>query len=232
VSSSSGRCYGYEALLRSSHPKFEGPEQVLIAAQALERNDDLADVVWARAAQRVETIPDGAMLFLNIDPLELAHPERLANRAAWLTPWASRVVIELTEHNSVTRCQEWKQSLAFLARAGFRLAVDDLGSGYSSLSLLAEIQPDFIKIDMSIIRGVHESQPKQRLVGLLCRFASASGAKVIAEGIECEEEARVARQLGADLLQGFLLGRPATSPLASVLPRRAPGASRPAQARH
>jgi EAL domain-containing protein (putative c-di-GMP-specific phosphodiesterase class I) len=118
-------------------------------------------------------------------------------------------VIELTEQDSVLNAPTWQSSLSMLESFGFQIAVDDLGAGYSSLSLLADLQPQFIKIDMSIVRGVHLSQRKQRLVGLLCRFADASHARIIAEGIEEEAEAKVVKDLGAHLLQGYLLGRPA-----------------------
>jgi len=91
---------------------------------------------------------------------------------------------------------------------GFSIAVDDLGAGYSSLSVLAELQPRFIKVDMSIVRGIDTEPRKQRLVDLLTRFAEATGATLIAEGVETTEEAEALRSCGAHWLQGYLFGRP------------------------
>jgi EAL domain-containing protein (putative c-di-GMP-specific phosphodiesterase class I) len=93
--------------------------------------------------------------------------------------------------------------------------VDDLGAGYNSLSVLAELQPAFMKIDMSIVRHIEHDERKQRLVELLSRFAGATQTKLIVEGIETEEEASVVRRIGADYLQGYLFGRPSMSPVSA-----------------
>ena len=108
---------------------------------------------------------------------------------------------------------------------GFAIAVDDLGAGYSSLSVLAELQPSFIKVDMSIVRGIDCDPRKQRLVDLLCRFADATDATLIAEGVETGEEAAALRECGAHLLQGYLFGKPSSelSPTIWVMRRRRPG---------
>ncbi len=209
VSAQSGEVHAYEALLRSKHATLSGPAQVLAAAEEQGRLADLADLVWSRVRDWLPSVPEGARLFLNMHPAELDSPARLFQRAAILAPWAHRIVIELTEQSSVLRGAHWQESLEQLGSMGFELAVDDLGSGYNSLALLAELQPQYIKLDMSIVRAIHASPRKQRLVALLCRFADASGAMVVAEGIETPEEAATIRALGAHLLQGYLIGRPA-----------------------
>ena len=83
-----------------------------------------------------------------------------------------------------------------------------MGSGYSALSMLAELQPDYLKIDMSIVRNVDTDTHKRRLVDLLCSFAEATDAKVVAEGVETKSEAIALRESGVHLLQGFLYGMP------------------------
>lgn len=208
VNALSGEVHAYEALLRSSHRVLFGPAQVLAAAEEQGRLEDVADVVWSRARDWLPELPTGVHLFLNLHPAELNSPARLFKRASRLAPWADRVVIELTEQSSVLRGAHWQESLELLANMGFAIAVDDLGSGYNSLALLAELQPQYIKLDMSIVRAIHIAPRKQRLVSLLCRFADASGAIVVAEGIETQEEADTVIELGAHLLQGYWIGRP------------------------
>ena len=118
------------------------------------------------------------------------------------------MVVEITERRRVTEVEGWRDSVAVLTKLGFGIAVDDMGAGYSSLSVLAELSPQFIKIDMSIVRNIHTDDRKQRLMDLLVRFANTTGAKVISEGVETEEEAATLRALGSHWLQGYLFGRP------------------------
>jgi EAL domain-containing protein (putative c-di-GMP-specific phosphodiesterase class I) len=93
---------------------------------------------------------------------------------------------------------------------GFGLAVDDLGSGYSALSMLAELQPDFLKVDMSIVRDVDSDMHKRRLVDLLCSFAEATDSRVVAEGVETRGESIALEEAGVEMMQGYLFGVPET----------------------
>ena len=89
---------------------------------------------------------------------------------------------------------------------GFKLAVDDLGSGYNALSTLVALQPEFIKVDMSIVRNADSDPRKRRLIELLCKFADATDANLVAEGVETEAEAIAVTRAGAKFLQGYLFG--------------------------
>ena len=95
-----------------------------------------------------------------------------------------------------------------IIQKGFMVAVDDLGAGYSSLSVLADLQPKYIKMDMSIIRNVHLEPRKRRLIELLCKFAEATDAMIVAEGVEIEEEMKTLISCGAHLLQGYYFSKP------------------------
>ena len=95
-----------------------------------------------------------------------------------------------------------------IADGGYGTAVDDLGSGYSSLSILADLQPQFIKLDMSLVRNVHREPRKQRLVQLMTAFGEATGSLVVGEGVECEEEMQTLLDSGVPILQGFHFARP------------------------
>ena len=199
----------YEALLRSSHPVLDGPAPVLGAAEAAGALGALGDVVVERAAEWLGYLPRPVKLFINLHPDELADPEALDARLARLAGLEERVVLEITERSQLDKIDGWERSVALARKRGFAIAVDDLGAGYSSLSILADLRPDYVKVDMSIVRGCDEDEHRQRILALLCQFAEADGAILIAEGIETEAEAETARRCGAHLLQGYWIGRPA-----------------------
>jgi EAL domain-containing protein (putative c-di-GMP-specific phosphodiesterase class I) len=211
VRADDGTLWGYEALLRSRDPVLSGPLQVLRAAEEHRLVDRLAGAIATRAAAVLDQLPGECRLFVNLHPDELGDPDGIAERLALLQRHSGRVIFEITERSSVVDAQGWERSLEAMTRHGFSIAVDDLGSGYSSLSVLAEIQPRVIKIDMSIVRDIHRIPRKQRLFELLCRFADATDALVVAEGIETADEAETVRRCGAHLLQGYLFGKPELS---------------------
>jgi EAL domain-containing protein (putative c-di-GMP-specific phosphodiesterase class I) len=211
VHANGGAVFGYEALLRSSHPDFAGPAQILSAAERHGMLVPVADVVADRAVAWLRHSRNDAYLFLNVHPADLAEPAALDRRLDLLQPWAQRIILEITERSSIYGVTSWEQSMDNIRGRGFELAVDDLGAGYSALAVLAELQPRFIKIDMSIVRDSDRNPHKRRLVDLLCRFADATASKLVAEGVETEAEAATMRLCGAHLLQGYLFGRPRLS---------------------
>jgi EAL domain-containing protein (putative c-di-GMP-specific phosphodiesterase class I) len=216
VRASDHTVYGYEGLLRSSHPVYNGPGPVLEAVETHGMVDDLADCVVDRAKNWFPRLPDDAKLFLNLHPLELGNPEGLIQRLLKLAPWGERVVLEITERRTLEGVEGWERAVQSLAECGFAIAVDDVGAGYSSLSAIADLDPRYVKIDMSIVRDVHAHPRKQRLVDLLCRFAEASGTTVVGEGVETEREAEALTKAGVHLLQGYHLGRPSLDPFADT----------------
>ena len=154
-----------------------------------------------------ERIPAEVLLFVNVHPGQFADPDLLESFRP-LLPHAERVVLEITERSDLHANVGWERQVTLLNEAGFRFALDDLGAGYNSLVMLADLRPAFIKIDMSIIRGLHLKQRKQSLVELITKFANANGERVVGEGVETEEEAQALRRCGVDLVQGYLYGRP------------------------
>ena len=212
--------HGYEALLRSSHSVLDSPTRVIAAAEAHDMLGRLADRVTQCAVRWLKTLPADINLFVNVHPGELSDAEAVRRRYEQLKPWAPRVVLEITERSYVLEMDTWRCAVDSLTQAGFRIAVDDLGSGYNSLSVLAGLRPQFMKVDRSIVEKIERDDRKQRLVELLVLFAKATGTQLIVEGIETEEEARVVTRMGADLLQGYLCGRPGGGPHA--VPHAAP----------
>jgi EAL domain-containing protein (putative c-di-GMP-specific phosphodiesterase class I) len=203
-----GGVVAYEALLRSADPVLSGPLTVLRAAEEHGLVDRLAEAVAVRARSILDRLPYEHRLFINLHPDELRDADALDDRLRLLQRHASRVVLEITERSSLADAVGWERSIESIIRRGYTIAVDDLGSGYSSLSVLAELQPRYIKVDMSIVRDVDKIARKQRIFDLLCRFADATDALVVAEGIETPAEAETVQRCGAHLLQGYLFARP------------------------
>ncbi len=216
VTAGDGTVHGYEVLLRSSHSVLDTPMRVIAAAEAHGMLGRVADRVAGRVARLMETIPAEAVLFINVHPGELSDIEQVRGRYEQLTPWSKRIVFEITERSDVLQMHTWRSAVDFLTGKGFRIAVDDLGSGYNSLLVLAELRPDFMKVDRSIVRHIERDERKQRLIELLSLFAKATNTQLIVEGIETEQEANVAIRIGADLLQGYFYGRPATEPRGAI----------------
>lgn len=200
---------GYEALLRSKHPAFDTPLALICAAESHGMLGRIADRVAESAVPILAAMPADLNLFINAHPAELADADEVRRRFGRLGPWAERIVIEITERTDVLQIMNWRHAVDFLTGAGFRIAVDDLGAGYNSLAVLAELHPAFAKVDMTIVRNIDTDMRKQRLVELLVHVARATQAQLIVEGIETEAEAAVVTRLGADYLQGFLFGHPA-----------------------
>lgn len=152
------------------------------------------------------------LIFLNIQPQVLADPhyqrgitlELLAKHH--LSP--KQIVLELTEKEAVMNYHQFEKIIEHYRQQGFRIAVDDAGTGYNSLQTLLYLKPEFMKIDKSLIRNICEHPEKQYLVELLLGFASQSETKVIAEGIETTSELNFLRTLGVHLGQGYALGKP------------------------
>lgn len=208
VASDSHAVFAHEALLRCDHPVLATPIAVLQAAERHGQMPQLSAAVMAQCAAALKDLPEPLKLFVNLHPNELEDPDSLLQRVGALKQFAARIVLEITERSQMIDAEHWRVSIGRLTDAGFSLAVDDLGAGYSSLSVLAEIKPQFIKIDMSIVRNCHADGHKQRLIELLCRFGETTSARVIAEGIETEAEAAVVAKAGAHYMQGYLFGKP------------------------
>jgi len=204
----SSRPAAYEALLRSLHPQLDGPLAVLRVAERHKRLCDLGARVFELAAERLTHLPLEAGLFVNLAAEQLTDPQRLRADIAVLVPHAHRITVEITEQSHLASIANWDDSIGMLRELGFALAVDDLGAGYNSLSVLAQLQPQVIKLDMSLVRDVHINGFSRRVIELVANLAEATDARVVAEGVECAEEADALVDCGCHLLQGYYFGRP------------------------
>ncbi len=208
VEALTGECFGCEALLRSHEPSLPHPGAVLHAAERLERLRDLGRAIRKRAARVLAGPCAGTgTLFLNLHPQDMAD-DQLLDPASPLTRHASRVVLEITERATLDGVGDLRRRVDRLRQLGFRVAVDDLGAGYAGLTSFVALQPDIVKIDMSLIHGVDHDTTRQKLVRSMTSVCRDMGILVVAEGIETEAERDVLADLGCDLLQGYLFGRP------------------------
>lgn len=208
VRAGTGASYGYESLLRSTHPVLDGPLPILKVAERANLLNELGHLVACRAADVLTRIPQDAVLFVNLHPEQLADPRLIEHTLSPLVPYARRCALEITERSKLKDITCWDTAIDRLQEAGFDIAVDDLGAGYNALSILADLKPRYIKIDMSIVRNVDCEPRKQRLVELLCKFGEATDALVIGEGVETQAEAETLMACGSHLLQGYYFGRP------------------------
>jgi len=198
----------YEALLRPRHQQLSSPPSLLRAAEKQGRVQEVAGVVLDHALASVRRVPQGQGLFVNLHPEQLGRPDLLEEHLEPYADISQQITLEITERSRLQSIDRWEESIERVAALGFGIAVDDLGAGYSSLSILADLRPQFIKLDMSLVRGIHDKPRKQRLVELMATFGSATQSAVIAEGVEEQAEADVLLDMGVPFLQGYLYGRP------------------------
>lgn len=207
VRAADGSIYGYEALLRSSEPALSSPGAVLEAAKRLDRLYDVGRIVRARAAEAIEPADSVETLFINVHPRDLFDDE-LIDRQSPLTAIASRIVLEINERAVLGTGEAIRERVSALRSTGYRLAIDDLGGGYSGLSSFALLEPELVKLDISLVRGVHANRTKQRLIRSMTKLAKDLNIMTVAEGVEHPDERAQLIELGCDLLQGYLFGNP------------------------
>lgn len=203
-----GTVFAQEAFLRSDEAMLPHPGAVFKAAERLRRIPDVGRAVRERVVADVSRSPDTAsLIFVNLHPEDLLDPLLYLPSAA-LSRIATRVILELTERAPLDEIKEVEVRIRRLRELGFRFALDDLGAGQASLATLSQLEPEFVKLDISLVRDVHHDASKRRMVQSMVQLCHTLGKLVIAEGVEREEERAVLVEAGCDLLQGFLIGRP------------------------
>ncbi len=218
VELSDGTIVGAEALARFQGPPIRPPSLWFAEAASVALREELELLAARRAIEALPELPDDAFLSINVSPTTLMTKELLDLAAG---SDAGRLVAEITEHAPIHDYAELDESLGRLRALGLRLAIDDAGAGYSSLRHILELRPDLIKLDITLIRNIDRDSAKQALAAGLISFAHKSGASIVAEGIEHEQEAETLVELGTNFGQGHYLAVPAPLPLAR--PSRRPG---------
>ncbi len=201
------RIWGYEALLRSTDPALPSPHAVIEAAEKLGKLRDLGRKVRALAAASAARLPSDARLLVNLHPSDLEDPEIVSFEAP-LSTYATRVILEVTERSDISGQRELEGHAAALRRLGYGVAIDDLGAGYAGLLSFLQLRPTVAKLDMGLIRNIHNDPRRQAVTQSMVQLCRELSVEVIVEGIETIEERDVLRELGCDLMQGFLFSRP------------------------
>jgi EAL domain-containing protein (putative c-di-GMP-specific phosphodiesterase class I) len=214
-----GEMIGLEALSRGPRgSELESGEALFSLAERTEMLLPLERICRAQALEAASTVGKDFKIFLNLSPAAVSDPEFLGplflDQVAEQGLSPDHIVLEITERTYVVYQELFREVLARFRQQDFRIAVDDVGTGYSSLASLADIEPDYLKFDTVFVRGIDSHPTKQDLLEALLSFARKMNTQVIAEGIESEEELKTLRALRVPFGQGFLLCRP--MPIADI----------------
>ncbi len=218
VDLSSGQPVGYEILSRGAAP-FGSPEVMFRVAREMDLLWDLERACRAAAMQGISGLPPqlrGSRFFLNVSPQILSDSRFVQgftlSMLRDLGLDQDSVVIEITEHESIHDYARFEALIRHYVGQGFRISLDDFGSGHSSLVTLVRCVPHFLKLDREIVHQVEGTPYKQQLVRALVAFSASVGARLIAEGVETWPELETLVALGVRNAQGFLLARPLPVP--------------------
>jgi EAL domain-containing protein (putative c-di-GMP-specific phosphodiesterase class I) len=226
----SGTLVGVEALARFASVPYRPPNLWFKDAHKVGLGKDLELAAATRALAQAHMLPKSCFIAVNLGPEAIANPDSIPITEV-IDP--RRLVIELTEHVQVDDYPLLRRVLHALRERGARLAVDDTGSGFSSFAHIVELAPDIIKLDIDLVRGIDADPVRRSLATAVVAFATQTGAKVAAEGIETASELACLRSLGIHYGQGYFLGRPGPMETFATYARReqpAP-AQRPARPR-
>lgn len=223
VSLRDGSILGYEALSRGPVGSLlESP--VALFQVAMENN-----MVWElellcrqKALERSKKFLNGHLLFLNVDP-NIINDEKFRKgfTREFLKQFnidPKKIIFEITEKSAIEDFENFRKVLTNYSDQGYKIAIDDTGSGYSGLKMLAETCPKYIKMDMDLIRNVDKNHLKQALLKTFQKFALMTNMSIIAEGIETEEELKTLVDLGIEYGQGYFIQKPSDGFL-NILPR-------------
>jgi EAL domain-containing protein (putative c-di-GMP-specific phosphodiesterase class I) len=197
----------YEALVRSHEPGFGNPGPLLEYAERTGRLPELGRTIRDLCADAAAKLPRELSLFVNLHTHDLTDPS-LYSPSSPLASYASRVVLEITERGALDEISDVGERIRRLRGLGYRVAIDDLGAGYAGLTSIAVLEPDYVKLDMSLTRDLAASPVKKRLVSSMVDACRDCGMRLVAEGVETSAELFVLRELGCDLLQGYHFARP------------------------
>lgn len=213
-----GEVFAYECLLRGVGKGGElvSPGPMFEAARRAGMLSNLDRTARLKAIEEASSQGIEAHVFINFNPSSVYDPRYClrstteAVRKAGLSP--GKIVFEVTETDEAKDSGQLREIVSFYRESGFGVALDDLGSGYGSLNLLASLRPDFVKLDIGLVRGLGRDPYRAAISRKLIELAGELGVTVIAEGIETEEQWRWLAANGAEYAQGYLFAKPASPP--------------------
>lgn len=200
--------FGHEVLVRCAHPEFPHPGILFDTAEATGRVLEVEQRIRELVGRALDGLSPLDTLFVNLHPATLGDPAFFAeDNPLFRSP--EQIVLEVTERASLDGIDDLGGRISVLRDRGFRIAIDDLGAGYAGLNSFAQLQPDVVKFDIELIRGLQNSPTNQRVIESMVRLGRELNFVTVAEGIETNAELEAVMLAGCDLLQGFLLARPA-----------------------
>lgn len=214
-----GQLVAFEALARFPLAPARSPDAWFAEAEAVGLGIDLEYLACRKALDVLTSFDESVRITVNLSPAAIVSPlfaEVFADAPV------ERIVVEMTEHAVVQDYDALRRSLAPLRQRGLRLAIDDVGAGHSTFRHILDLGPDLVKLDRTLIRGLHRDSARRALAEALTLYGRQIGCEVIAEGIEDEADLAVIRQIGITRLQGFLLGGPMSLDAARRLPLARP----------
>lgn len=197
----------YEALMRTTDKTLSSPIEILKVAEKLGEVHTLGHKTRGLIAEVMAQHPELPGVFVNLHVLDLLDDQLYAEDSP-LRPFASRIHLEITERMAIEKIPDTHDRIERLRKLGYKIAVDDLGEGYSGLNSVAALEPDAVKLDMSLIRGIEKAPTKRRMVRALATLCRELQTPLVAEGVETQAELDTLLELGADWLQGYLIARP------------------------
>ncbi len=220
VDTQTGGVYAYEALVRGLNQEPAGVILGQVNAQNRYAFDQSCRVKAIELASRLGLAETGARLSINFMPGAVYSPaaciQLTLRTAAALNFPTDRLIFEITEVEEVTDRGHLLGIVEEYRRQGFQVALDDLGSGYSGLNLLADLAPNMVKMDMALTRNLNERPAAAAIVQKLRELCEGLGIQLVAEGVETVAEYAALRRAGVHLMQGYLLARPAFEALSPV----------------
>lgn len=222
-----GEIIGYECLSRGPiQSSFHSPLSLIQMSELENRRWELEFLFLSNALQKAKKLINNQLLFLNVDPIFIQDPRckdlfskaflRLMNIAP------QSIVFEITERTEIQDYALFTETLAYYEQQGIQIAIDDTGTGFNSLKTILYIKPKFIKISMEFVRNIHKDVTKQSIMKAFVEFCNSSNTRMIAEGIETEEELKMLIQLGVYSGQGYYLQKPSEKiiPLCTTLQKQ------------
>lgn len=205
--------FGYEALSRGpANSEIEAPVILFTLAEDIGLLFDLDRLCRKRSIINARGKEPGKKLFVNTLPNLIYDPEFTASVFVDFLNEnnipVEDIVLEITERDAIEQFAQFKKALGQYIKAGISFAIDDVGAGYSSLEAIVEIEPKYVKIDASIIRGIHQSKIKQDILQALIMLTKSVKALTVAEGIETKEDLELVKSFGIDYAQGYYFARP------------------------
>lgn len=196
---------GVESLSRFTAEPKRTPDIWFNEAEFVGLGTELEIAAIKKSLAELSNFPDDTYVTLNISPRNITNH---AIHDALENVKLSRIVLEVTEHVPISDYDEFRAALAPLRKQGLKLAIDDAGAGYASFRHILQLDPEIIKLDISITQNVHLNQSRLALAAALIAFAKETNKIVVAEGVEINEELDKFRQLGISLIQGYLIAKP------------------------